>query len=67
MHGSTSSDGAAHVDHLVDRHPSVSPGEGWQTHEWTVDDACFAKMWGHDFSFRPEKSGPYVIGKIEVW
>jgi cell division protein ZapE len=26
MHGSTSSHGAAHVDHLVDRHPSVSPG-----------------------------------------
>jgi cell division protein ZapE len=25
MHGSTSEDGSAHVQHLVDRHPSVSP------------------------------------------
>jgi hypothetical protein len=39
---------------------------GWQTHTWHVTDACFAKMWGFDFSLRPEQSVPYVIGKVEV-
>ena len=29
-------------------------------------DACFAKMWGYDFSIRPEQSSPFVIGKVEV-
>ncbi|HEX2973200.1 MAG TPA: endo-1,4-beta-xylanase [Tepidisphaeraceae bacterium] len=45
---------------------SVPAGEGWQTHTWHVTDACFAKMWGYDLSFRPEQSVPFVIGKVEV-
>lgn len=38
----------------------------WQTHTWKVTDACFAKMWGHDISLRPELSVPFVIGRVEV-
>jgi hypothetical protein len=41
-------------------------GDGWQTHTWHVTDACFAKMWGFDFSIRPEQSVPFVLGKVEV-
>jgi hypothetical protein len=40
--------------------------EGWQTHTWHLTDVCFSKMWGFDFSFRPEQSVPFVIGKVEV-
>jgi len=45
---------------------SASPDMGWQTHTWHVTDASFSRMWGYDFSFNPEKSVPFVIGKIEV-
>jgi hypothetical protein len=45
---------------------SLSEDTAWQTHTWHVTDASFSKMWGYDFSFRPEKSGPFVIGKVEV-
>ncbi|HWE02343.1 MAG TPA: endo-1,4-beta-xylanase [Tepidisphaeraceae bacterium] len=45
---------------------SLPADAGWQTHTWHVTDACFAKMWGYDFSFQPEKSVPFVIGKVEV-
>ncbi len=45
---------------------SLGPEMGWQTKTWHVTDACFAKMWGYDFSFNPEKSVPFVIGKVEV-
>ncbi len=38
----------------------------WQTYTWHVTDACFAKMWGYDFSLRPEQSVPFVVGKVEV-
>jgi hypothetical protein len=38
----------------------------WQTYTWHVTDACFATMWGYDFSIRPEQSVPFVIGKVEV-
>ena len=44
----------------------LSKEDGWQTFTWHVKDACFAKMWGYDFSFVPEQSQPFVIGKIEV-
>ena len=39
---------------------------GWQTYTWHVTDACFAKMWGMDFTLRPEQSIPFAIGKVEV-
>jgi polysaccharide biosynthesis protein PslG len=39
---------------------------GWQTNTWHVKDACFSKMWGNDFTLRPEQSIPFAIGKIEV-
>ncbi len=45
---------------------SVGPDMGWQTHTWHVTDASFSKMWGFDFSFNPEQSVPFVIGKVEV-
>ena len=45
---------------------SAGPDMGWQTHVWHVTDASFAKMWGYDFSINPEKSVPFVIGKVEV-
>jgi hypothetical protein len=45
---------------------SLPEREGWQTQTWHVTDACFAKMWGYDINFRPEKSVPFVIGKVEV-
>jgi hypothetical protein len=45
---------------------SAGPDMGWQTHTWHVTDASFSKMWGYDFSINPEKSVPFVIGKIEV-
>ena len=45
---------------------SLPADAGWQTHTWHVTDACFAKMWGYDIAFRPEKSVPFVIGKVEV-
>jgi len=45
---------------------SLSDDAGWQTHTWHLTDACFSKMWGFDFNLRPEKSVPFVIGKIEV-
>jgi polysaccharide biosynthesis protein PslG len=38
----------------------------WQTYTWHVTDACFSKMWGYDFSLRPEQSVPFVVGKVEV-
>jgi hypothetical protein len=44
----------------------VSEKNDWQTYTWHVSDACFAKMWGYDFSIRPEQSVPFVIGKVEV-
>ena len=44
----------------------LGPGYGWQTHTWKLTDACFAKMWGYDFSLRPEQSQPFVIGEVEV-
>jgi len=44
----------------------ASKENGWQTHTWHVTDACFTKMWGYDFTLRPEQSIPFVIGKIEV-
>jgi hypothetical protein len=40
--------------------------DGWQTHTWHLTDACFSKMWGYDFTLRPEQSVPFVIGKVEV-
>jgi len=45
---------------------SAAPDMGWQTNTWHVTDACFSKMWGYDFSLRPEQSVPFVIGKVEV-
>jgi hypothetical protein len=45
---------------------SVPKEDGWQTHTWRVTDACFSKMWGYDFSIRPELSVPFVLGKVEV-
>ncbi len=45
---------------------SVGPDLGWQTHTWHVTDASFSKMWGYDFSFNPEQSVPFAIGKVEV-
>ncbi len=45
---------------------SLPEDDGWQTNTWHVTDACFSKMWGFDFSFNPEKSEPFVIGKVEV-
>ncbi len=44
----------------------VSEDTGWQTYTWHVTDACFSRMWGYDFGFRPEQSVPFVIGKVEV-
>ncbi|HZZ72079.1 MAG TPA: hypothetical protein VFE24_07480 [Pirellulales bacterium] len=38
----------------------------WQSYIWHVSDACFAKMWGHDLTLRPEQSVPFVLGKLEV-
>jgi|GEM_PF-729248 len=45
---------------------SLPKEEGWQTHEWHVTDASFAKMWGYDISFNPEQSVPFALGKVEV-
>lgn len=45
---------------------SVPEGDGWQTKTWHVTDASFSKMWGYDFAFSPEKSEPFVIGRVEV-
>jgi len=45
---------------------SAGPDMGWQTHTWHVTDASFSKMWAYDFSINPEKSVPFVIGKVEV-
>jgi hypothetical protein len=39
---------------------------GWQTYTWRIGDAAFSKMWGNDFSIRPEQSVPFAIGKVEV-
>ena len=39
---------------------------GWQTITWHVKDACFAKLWGNDFTLRPERSVPFVMGEVEV-
>ena len=44
----------------------LTANEGWQTYTWHVTDACFSKMWGYDFSLRPEQSVPFVLGKVEV-
>ena len=44
----------------------LSDDEGWQTYTWHVKDACFAKMWGYDFAFVPEKSEPFVLGQVEI-
>jgi hypothetical protein len=44
----------------------LTADDGWQTYTWHVTDACFSKMWGYDFSLRPEQSVPFVIGKVEV-
>jgi hypothetical protein len=40
--------------------------DAWQTYTWELNDACFAKMWGYDISFRPEQSQPFAIGKVDV-
>jgi hypothetical protein len=45
---------------------SLGNEEGWQRTTWEIKDACLAKMWGYDISFRPEQSQPFVIGKVEV-
>ena len=45
---------------------SLPEGLQWQSHTWHVTDACFSKMWGYDFAFLPEKTVPFVIGKVEV-
>jgi hypothetical protein len=50
----------------VGRWAGFSKDTGWQTHTWHVKDTCFAKMWGHDVTLRPELSVPFVIGKVEV-
>jgi hypothetical protein len=39
---------------------------GWQTKTWHVTDASFSKMWGYDINFKPEKSVPFAISKVEV-
>ncbi len=44
----------------------LTADDAWQMYTWHVTDACFTKMWGYDFSLRPEQSVPFVIGKIEV-
>lgn len=44
----------------------ATAADGWQTYTWTVKDACFAKMWGHDFVLRPEQSIPFALGHVEV-
>ncbi len=31
----------------------VAKDTGWQTYTWHVTDACFARMWGYDFSLPP--------------
>jgi hypothetical protein len=45
---------------------SLPENDGWQTKTWHVTDACFAKMWAYDLNFRPEKSVPFVLGKLEI-
>ena len=45
---------------------SLPDGAEWQTQTWHLTGACLSKMWGYDFNFRPEKSVPFVIGKVEV-
>ncbi len=44
----------------------TSDANGWQTYTWHIKDASFAKMWGNDFTIRPEQSIPFVLGKVEV-
>ena len=44
----------------------VPAKDGWHEHTWQLTEACFAKMWGHDFSLRPEQSVPFVIGRVQV-
>jgi hypothetical protein len=44
----------------------TSQDGGWQTYTWHVTDACFSRMWGYDFSIRPEQSIPFALGKVEV-
>ena len=44
----------------------LSADTDWQAYTWHVTDACFSRMWGYDFSLRPEQSLPFVIGKVEV-
>jgi hypothetical protein len=44
----------------------LSADTDWQSYTWHVTDACFSRMWGYDFSLRPELSVPFVIGKVEV-
>ena len=44
----------------------AGPEIEWQTKTWHVTDASFAKMWGYDINFKPEKSVPFVVGKVEV-
>ncbi len=50
----------------VEQWYGVSEGMGWQTHTWHVKEACFSKIWGHDFTIRAEQSVPFVLGKVEV-
>lgn len=45
---------------------SAGPEMGWQTKSWHVTDASFAKMWGYDINFKPEKSVSFAISKVEV-
>ena len=45
---------------------STNESTDWQRYTWHIKDACFSKMWGYDFSLRPEQSVPFVIGKVEV-
>jgi hypothetical protein len=44
----------------------TKPDDGWQTITWHVTDACFSRMWGNDFTIRPEQSIPFALGKVEV-
>ncbi len=44
----------------------LSNSQEEQTYTWHVKDACFAKMWGYDFVFRPENSVPFQIVRVEV-
>ncbi|HEY1068013.1 MAG TPA: hypothetical protein VGE52_17950, partial [Pirellulales bacterium] len=44
----------------------LNSSDDWQTHTWRVQGASLCKLWGFDFSLRPEQSAPFAIGKVEV-